>query len=57
MAQDSTVNEVSSFCLKDMKLHISLKETAETEYWLHLLMLSEYTAEKEGNRFISLHQI
>lgn len=24
------------------KLHISLKETAETEYWLHLLHKSEY---------------
>ena len=24
------------------KLHISLKETAETEYWLHILQKSEY---------------
>ena len=30
------------------KLHISLKETAETEYWIRLLMLSEYITEKEG---------
>lgn len=30
------------------KLHISLKETAETEYWLKLLMLSEYITEAEG---------
>ena len=28
------------------KLHISLKETAETEYWLRLLFKSEYTDEK-----------
>ena len=30
------------------KLQISLKETAETEYWLKLLVLSEYITEKEG---------
>lgn len=35
------------------KLHISLKETAETEYWLHLLVLSEYISEKEGNFLLS----
>ena len=28
------------------KLHISLKETAETEYWLRLLFKSEYIDEK-----------
>ena len=28
------------------KLQISLKETAETEYWLRLLLLSEYIDEK-----------
>lgn len=30
------------------RLQISLKETAETEYWLRLLVLSEYITEKEG---------
>ena len=30
------------------KLHIALKETAETEYWLRLLMLSEYISENLG---------
>ena len=30
------------------KLHIALKETAETEYWLRLLVLSDYISEKEG---------
>ena len=30
------------------KLQISLKETAETEYWLRLLILSYYITEKEG---------
>lgn len=28
------------------KLHISLKETAETEYWLRLLFKSDYIEEK-----------
>ena len=30
------------------KLQISLKETAETEYWLHLLVLSDYITDEEG---------
>ncbi|MBQ7718185.1 MAG: four helix bundle protein [Clostridia bacterium] len=30
------------------KLHIALKETAETEYWLKLLVKSELLAEKDG---------
>lgn len=34
------------------KLQISLKETAETEYWLRLLILSEYLTEKEGNSLL-----
>lgn len=34
------------------KLHISLKETAETEYWLRLLVLSEYITEKEGESLL-----
>ena len=34
------------------KLQISLKETAETEYWLRLLVLSEYLTEKEGSSLI-----
>ena len=34
------------------KLQISLKETAETEYWLKLLVLSEYLTEQEGNPLI-----
>lgn len=35
------------------KLQISLKETAETEYWLRLLMLSEYITEQEGNSLLN----
>ena len=31
------------------KLQISLKETAETEYWLRLLMLSDYLAPEQGS--------
>ena len=34
------------------KLQISLKETAETEYWLRLLVLSEYITEKEGESLL-----
>lgn len=35
------------------KLQISLKETAETEYWLRLLILSDYITEKEGNSLLA----
>ena len=35
------------------KLQISLKETAETEYWLRLLMLSEYISEQEGQSLLN----
>ena len=35
------------------KLQISLKETAETEYWLRLLMLSDYITEKEGKSLLN----
>ena len=34
------------------KLHISLKETAETDYWLSLLVLSENITEKEGESLL-----
>lgn len=36
------------------KLQISLKETAETEYWLRLLVLSEYITEKKVNHFLMI---
>ena len=35
------------------KLQISLKETAETEYWLRLLVLSDYLTESEGQSLIN----
>lgn len=35
------------------KLQISLKETAETEYWLRLLCLSEYIDEKLAQSLIN----
>jgi four helix bundle protein len=35
------------------KLHISLKETAETEYWLRLLVLADYITEQEGTSLIT----
>ena len=34
------------------KMHIALKETAETEYWLRLLVLSDYIKENEGESLI-----
>ena len=34
------------------KLQISLRETAETEYWLRLLVLSDYISEKEGQSLL-----
>ena len=35
------------------KLHIALKETAETEYWLRLLVLSEYISNDMGNSLLN----
>ena len=35
------------------KLQISLKETAETEYWLRLLALSEYLTDSEGQSLLT----
>ena len=35
------------------KLQISLKETAETEYWLRLLILSEYLTKNEGESLLN----
>ena len=34
------------------KLHIALKETAETEYWLRLLAMSEYITEEMGDSLL-----
>ena len=34
------------------KLHISLKETAETEYWIRLLIKSEYLSIEQGNSLL-----
>ena len=35
------------------KLQISLKETAETEYWLRLLVLSDYLTDTEGESLLA----
>ena len=35
------------------KLQISLKETAETEYWLRLLVLSDYLTEQECDSLLN----
>lgn len=35
------------------KLQISLKETAETEYWIRLLVLSEYITQAEGDSLLA----
>ena len=34
------------------KMHIALKETAETEYWLKLLTISEYITEDMGSSLL-----
>ena len=34
------------------KLHIALKETAETEYWLRLLVLSDYIGKEMGESML-----
>lgn len=34
------------------KLHIALKETAETEYWLKLLIASEYISKEMGDSLL-----
>ena len=35
------------------KMQIALKETAETEYWLRLLILSEYIDKEQGNSMLN----
>ena len=35
------------------KLHIALKETAETEYWLHLLLKSDYLEENIASSMLN----
>ncbi len=35
------------------KMHIALKETSETEYWIKLLILSEYISDKEGQSLLA----
>ena len=40
------------FAARIVKLQISLKETAETEYWLRLLLLSDYINEVEGSSLL-----
>lgn len=35
------------------KLQISLKETAETEYWIRLLIKSNYISEENGNSLLN----
>ena len=35
------------------KMHIALKETAETEYWLKLLIMSEYITEDMGKSLLN----
>lgn len=34
------------------KMHIALKETAETEYWIKLLYMSEYVDDKTSNSLL-----
>lgn len=34
-------------------MHIALKETAESEYWIRLLTMSEYISETQGDSLLS----
>ena len=36
------------------KLHIVLKETAETEYWIKLLALSEYIENNQSTQLLNM---
>ena len=35
------------------KMHIALKETAETEYWIKLLIMSDYVSEDMGESLLN----
>lgn len=35
------------------KMNISLKEAGEAEYWIELLIATEYLSEKEGNSILN----
>ena len=35
------------------KMHIALKETAETEYWIKLLIMSDYVSEDLGESLLN----
>lgn len=35
------------------KMQIALKETAETEYWLRLLMMTEYISTEQGESLVA----
>jgi len=35
------------------KLHIALKETAETEYWIRLLVKSDYLSSQDGDLLLA----
>ena len=51
----ANINEANYGQSKDdfiSKLHISLKETAETEYWLRLLVKSELLTNDEGESLL-----
>ena len=52
----ANINEATYGSSKDdfiAKLHISLKETAETEYWLRLLTLSDYISKTESDSLLA----
>ncbi len=52
----TNINEATYGNSKDdfiAKLHIALKENAETEYWLRLLVLSDYLLQTEAETLIN----
>ena len=42
MKDNILIEKSINFGARIVKLHIALKETAETEYWLHVLEKSDY---------------
>ena len=49
MRENLLIDKSIAFAARIIKLRIVLKETAETEYWLRLLITSEYISEAMGD--------
>lgn len=52
MRENILAEKSIDFTVRIIKLHISLKETAETEYWLRLLVKSELLTRDKGESLL-----